>query len=513
MFADENKSASLAEFLNDFSYVIIDTCSLMDPSFAVWMDVLSNAKEYRKKNQPIYILQPCYEELRKHAKDVSDDRRRIAALRELKILRKIRWQKLLSIKKIKINQNFADNVIYTVVSTDRIQNRILIITQDVGLAYDLRNLNALKSQRGREVSVYKFTSGGALAINKGESRFQKKRADAHKSGEENKPSPISPTKKKDDNLALIVANDTRLKANLGNETYSSSKKKEDIQNQLNLLSSLPKQKKEGMKLLLSESDLKEALERIDHPLPKEEKKAPVKEVKPAKATTPEPKPAKLWYEEGQSIESALINVGAHYGLMFRDASLSYLPNVHGPLDVTAEDLNQIAEQLSKKLANSSKAETVFKGAIFMAEPSSKGYKAWVDLAAVKPAIAKEEPKPKPAAPAKKPAEAKKKAAPATKKKAEPQEKKQKASPKQKPKEPAKKAPAKKSAPKQTAKEAALKADTRLRSVLGNPKYSDIDKANDIEEQISRLQHLPKAQREGFYYSVESLKETLAKLKK
>lgn len=33
MYSDENKSSSLAKFLNGFDYAMIDTCSLMDEAF------------------------------------------------------------------------------------------------------------------------------------------------------------------------------------------------------------------------------------------------------------------------------------------------------------------------------------------------------------------------------------------------------------------------------------------------------------------------------------------------
>ena len=53
MYSDENKSSALARYLNTFDYVIIDTCSLMDDGFPLWLDVLRNAKTYRKKELEI----------------------------------------------------------------------------------------------------------------------------------------------------------------------------------------------------------------------------------------------------------------------------------------------------------------------------------------------------------------------------------------------------------------------------------------------------------------------------
>ena len=56
MYKDEINSSSLAELLSPFNYLIVDTCSLMDPNFPEWMDVLANAKEYRDPNQPIFVF-------------------------------------------------------------------------------------------------------------------------------------------------------------------------------------------------------------------------------------------------------------------------------------------------------------------------------------------------------------------------------------------------------------------------------------------------------------------------
>ena len=105
MYSDEIKSSSLAKYLNGFDYVIIDTCSLMEDSFPEWMDILDNAKEYRKEQQPVYVPWQCQQELKKHAKDRSNDSRRIAAKRAIKILRHASWRHILTITKKDKNEN------------------------------------------------------------------------------------------------------------------------------------------------------------------------------------------------------------------------------------------------------------------------------------------------------------------------------------------------------------------------------------------------------------------------
>ena len=69
MYKDEKKSSSLAETIAPFDYLIVDTCSLMDPNFPDWMDILAGAKSYLNPKQPILVFYKCVEELKKQIKD------------------------------------------------------------------------------------------------------------------------------------------------------------------------------------------------------------------------------------------------------------------------------------------------------------------------------------------------------------------------------------------------------------------------------------------------------------
>ena len=80
MYNEELKSSKLAQFLNDYDYVFVDTCSLMEDSFPLFMDYLSKSKEYWKEDLQVIVLGECVEELKKHAKEKEKDRK-IAALR------------------------------------------------------------------------------------------------------------------------------------------------------------------------------------------------------------------------------------------------------------------------------------------------------------------------------------------------------------------------------------------------------------------------------------------------
>lgn len=496
MFSDENKAASLAKFLCGNDYVIVDTCSLMEESFPIWLDSLDAAKDYLREGFEIQVPEACVNELKKHSKATDDDDRRIEAIRGLKILKEAKKRKLLTIGKT-ANQNFADNVIYSQVSQDRITKKILVITQDKKLATDLRNLNHLNSQHGKEVSVWKVTPSGELAINHGETyqrsddnrdsrpynRGAKSRPAQEKQPGYNKP--LHPTRKvePDEVVKNVLAGDHRLNANLKNPNYPVSSKIEDLKAQLELLRKLPSDKRNGLRLLQSETKMEQSLKILSegHPeeanktastspakseetkpsaVPATEGKAPAKEEpapqsKPIEAKHQESKPVenkpmpasisskkaesmptilvhrppkKLWSEEANTLVGAVSRVASRYGLMFRDPSISYVPVVHGPIDLTAVNLNEIVSKLNDKLRSSGKAEVNYMTFEVIAEKESRGYKAWLDLnpePLVEPEAAPKEAKQAtaPAAPKEetpKPEE-KKPASPKPRKKAEPKE--------------------------------------------------------------------------------------------
>ena len=114
MYSDENRSVALAKYLNGFDYAVIDTCSLMEDSFAEWMDILTNAKIYlANSNVRIYIIDECIEELKKHSKNKEDFDRSVVAKRALKIIRQAKWKRLLKIRRSlsKNDRHFADPAI------------------------------------------------------------------------------------------------------------------------------------------------------------------------------------------------------------------------------------------------------------------------------------------------------------------------------------------------------------------------------------------------------------------
>src|SRR5574344_263000 len=429
MFNDENKASSLAKFLNGFDYVIVDTCSLMEDSFSAWMDVLVNAKDYLRDGLHIQILNKCVDELKKHSKNHDDDSVRIESKRALKILHQVKRSKILEFTKKERGQNFADNVIYTTVSNLRIRYRCLIITQDKGLASDLRDLNSLESQRGYQVAVYKLLPDSTLDINHGmpagyvhQSYHSAPDRDGAKPQHHGlhglfhhdrpqkqvKPAPKDPN----DAFNKVLDNDRKLAANLANPNYPSASKLNDIDAQLKAIQMLPEDRKTALKLTYNDAKLHEEktkliqAKNIAKPIAAKpvQNNAPVAATKPVEApkaavnpVVKEANPAKptvmlekhLYYGEGHSIDYALRMCAEHYDLLFRDPSIPYVNPVHGPIDLTTKDQEQVIAALS-----SPKAELTLKGILFKAEKNSFGYKVYIDLhPSAAPVQPKVEPKP------------------------------------------------------------------------------------------------------------------------
>lgn len=416
MNSEETKSASLAKFLNGFSYAIVDTCSLMEESFAIWTETVKEAKPDLKKDLHIYVLGKCEGELKKHVGNTEEAARAEAAKKALEILKKNKRSKIFEITKVEKHQNFADNAIYTQVSRDRITSKILVITQDKKLASDLKGLNALVSQRGFKVSVYRINRTGELEINKGEQFISVKDfrksvgAIARKSDDTPKTLKKAPHKNDQDSvLAQIIDADKKLKCNLSNSNYGKQKKVEDIKNQQKLLLQVSPAKKRTLVLNYDEKSLKSALESISKGKPivapvennttpqlKEAKKKlplPKESIKESRAETPkkaeDPKPTDqkvlersgndttgLWYENGKTLDEAISKALAHHNVIIRDPSIPYFQDIHGILDVTVKETAVLSN--TAKFKDGQKSELVFKSSRFVVEPSKGNFKVWFD---------------------------------------------------------------------------------------------------------------------------------------
>ena len=335
MYNEELKSSKLAQFLNDYDYVFVDTCSLMEDSFPLFMDYLSKSKEYWKEDLQVIVLGECVEELKKHAKEKEKDRK-IAALRALKIIRHDKWhEKAFTITKAE-GSSFADNAIFTKVSGLRIHNKILVITQDKTLTTDLLKLNRLDSQKGRYLSVYRLTPHSELEKNPGENgekTFNKKHeaSSFQKVEKDNKTVALNKAQR------VIIEEDNKLAKNLSNPNYKTKNKIKDIDNQLSKLNKLDANSLSALNLRFSKEDLLKKKEEL-LPSKKREKKEIKKETSPVIVTT------------GASPSEALKRLALNYHSIVRDPSVSYVGAVHGNLDLTSDDLKKV-DQLAVSKGN------------------------------------------------------------------------------------------------------------------------------------------------------------------
>lgn len=335
MYNEELKSSKLAQFLNDYDYVFVDTCSLMEDSFPLFMDYLSKSKEYWKEDLQVIVLGECVEELKKHAKEKEKDRK-IAALRALKIIRHDKWhKKAFTITKAE-GSSFADNAIFTKVSGLRIHNKILVITQDKTLTTDLLKLNRLDSQKGRYLSVYRLTPHSELEKNPGENgekTFNKKHeaSSFQKVEKDNKTVALNKAQK------VIIEEDNKLAKNLSNPNYKTKNKIKDIDNQLSKLNKLDENSLSALSLRFSKEDLLKKKEEL-LPSKKGEKKENKKETSSVIVTT------------GASPSEALKRLALNYHSIVRDPSVSYVGAVHGNLDLTSDDLKKV-DQLAVSKGN------------------------------------------------------------------------------------------------------------------------------------------------------------------
>jgi len=285
----------------------------------------------------------------------------------------------------------------------------------------LKKLNSLDSQRGRYVLVYRLNQQGDLEENPGENGVYQARnyssaprsasntSDHHfRGGFFHKDRPVKekePEEEKSVQDSPIVSADKRLMANLNNPNYPVERKLSDIAEQIAAIDALSSDEKSKLSLaytydqLLEEkvklsgnvvsakpaneiapSSVKKTSEAkivpVSAPAVAVEKPSPRAEVQIALP----PRPQKLWFEYGGSVQEALTRTGAHYGIIFRDASVPYFPMVHGPYDLTSKDLDQVAAQVGV-LKTGEKKDLPLGPLTAHIEKTEKDYKATIEIPA------------------------------------------------------------------------------------------------------------------------------------
>ena len=349
MYRDEQIASSLAKLFDAYDYAMIDTCSMMEESFPTWLETFEKSKKYSLQFHPLIVLKQCVQELKKHSKGKILEKKRTAKL-ALEILKAAKKNKTIALTRYKVGKrNFGDHAIFSKVNDDHLDYKILVITQDKGLTSDILKLNEMLSINGKPVSVMKLSKNAELVRNKGviEPSIKSK---------PNNPQLTSVITKKEHPL---VISDRRLSAVISNPNYPKDKKINDVKSQLSSLSKTDTKIKKGLTLNYSEDKLaswlnENAPKREENKAPKaivkvenrpivkvEDKPAPKKESEP-----PMPKP-NTYVGEAKELKSALYEAALSYGVIIHDTGVPYLPNIHGPKDLSSKDLNAMVAAYEK----------------------------------------------------------------------------------------------------------------------------------------------------------------------
>lgn len=140
--------------------IFIDTCSLLHPSAdKFWLNIIPLLHQNQNK---IIVLWRSLEELENHSNN--NEKRDLASNAKncLKIVKQLINAGVIELRG-ESTDNFADNVFQVVFTKFRINNKLLLITQDNDLAKDIIALNNNKSVKAIPVQVKKINQLGFLS--------------------------------------------------------------------------------------------------------------------------------------------------------------------------------------------------------------------------------------------------------------------------------------------------------------------------------------------------------------
>ncbi len=516
----------------------------MEESFGPFLDALYTATEYSEGKFPEFIVvTQVVNELEKHAKTGETLELRIDAKRALRFLKMDkRGKRLIKVERVRGVEDFADAAIQSLMTGLRINNKILLITQDKTLTDDIKKLNSLDSQHGRYLSVYKVDPESNLVENKGNvySKTPAPRASGHlasgkplaapvrKETPSEKPTPkaveqAKDNARKDKAKALpaipseILALDRAISSNVRNQTYPLARKLDDIDRQLKNLKPYESSLISSWKLLYGIDDLLEAkgelidkqgklLEEPETPKAKEEDKSSskaemAKSREPGK--TPEPAKKRLPYGKGDTFIAALKDLMSRNGAMIRDPDIPYVKAVHGPYDLVTSDFTKLVHEVALLPVSSTREATV-KNVNLHIEKNPGDYRVSLEENKVE-TVNDENPAQKPAQEVKKTASVPKAKPASPKKEAKPSDNKGER----------KEAKGRESHAQRGRKlvhsenyDAAVKADRDLKSKINNPAYPREAKIKDIEEQEARVRTLKQSELKDLTYTIRGLQKAI-----
>lgn len=116
----------------------------------------------KEKGKTFFIPASVIEELKKHTKNTQEKELAKDSKKMLKLMKRLQKQRLIDVKGQKSDE-FADNDFAVIFTKFRLNNNLLLITQDAALADDILRLNESKSVRGNDVVVKRINTYGFLS--------------------------------------------------------------------------------------------------------------------------------------------------------------------------------------------------------------------------------------------------------------------------------------------------------------------------------------------------------------
>ncbi|MCH3960188.1 MAG: zinc-ribbon domain containing protein [Selenomonas sp.] len=156
---EEYARRGLENYVKDWK-IFLDTCSCLH--FAAdkfWMNIIPLLQQYQKK---IIIPLRCIEELQKHAGNQEKKELSESSLKALKIMQQLIKAGYVDVRG-EDRDDFADEVFQEAFLRFRRKYKLLLITQDNGLAKDILKLNESESVRGYSVHVKRLNKYGFLS--------------------------------------------------------------------------------------------------------------------------------------------------------------------------------------------------------------------------------------------------------------------------------------------------------------------------------------------------------------
>ena len=159
--SSESKPDSfLEQVISSDVRIFIDTCSLLDAGFPLFMEhAIPLLEKYQKR---IIVPQVVIGEMTKHLKNADKPERAASAERALTYIYKGWEKKKWFIILREESDTFPDNLFQTLYAQNRMKLHMLFITQDKGLAADLLNSSNSHSVKAHRALVKRITPAGYL---------------------------------------------------------------------------------------------------------------------------------------------------------------------------------------------------------------------------------------------------------------------------------------------------------------------------------------------------------------